>query len=59
VRTATSRDFFAFLFAFLGLVGMARTIPWILAFGVGLWLLVIAGGASIIFSDDEKDPVRR
>lgn len=59
VRTATSRDFFAFLFAFLGLVGLARTIPWILAFGVGLWLLVIAGGASIIFSDDDTDPVRR
>jgi CDP-L-myo-inositol myo-inositolphosphotransferase len=59
VRTATSRDFFAFLFACLGLIGMARAIPWILAFGVGLWLLVIAGGASIIFSGDDTDPAPR
>jgi phosphatidylglycerophosphate synthase len=59
VRTATSRDFFAFVFAVMGLLGMARFIPWILAFGVGLWLLIIAGGASIIFSSDETDPVRR
>jgi CDP-L-myo-inositol myo-inositolphosphotransferase len=57
VRTATSRDFFAFVFAVFGIMGMARAIPWILAFGVGLWLLIIAGGASILFSDDETKPV--
>jgi CDP-L-myo-inositol myo-inositolphosphotransferase len=48
VQTATSRDFFAFVFALLGLAGLAWTIAWILAFGVALWLLVVAGGASML-----------
>jgi CDP-L-myo-inositol myo-inositolphosphotransferase len=48
VQTATSRDFFAFVFALLGMAGMAWTIAWVLAFGVALWLVVVAGGASML-----------
>jgi CDP-L-myo-inositol myo-inositolphosphotransferase len=58
VQTATSRDFFAFVFALLGMAGLAWTIAWILAFGVAVWLLVVAGGASMLLVA-ERPALRR
>jgi CDP-L-myo-inositol myo-inositolphosphotransferase len=50
LQVATSRDFFAFVFALLGMAGQARAIAWILAFGVSLWMVIIAGGVSLLFA---------
>jgi CDP-L-myo-inositol myo-inositolphosphotransferase len=58
LQTATSRDFFAFVFALLGMAGLAWIIAWILAFGVALWLLIVAGGASMLLAA-ERPALRR
>lgn len=47
----TSRDFFAFAFAVIGVVGLSWTIPWLLAVGVTAWLLIIAFGAPMLLAD--------
>ena len=44
-KTITSRDFFAFLFAALAVLGLAKSIPWFLLVGAGLWLTFIVGSA--------------
>ena len=51
VRTATSRDFFAFLFALLALAGAAAAIPWLVLGAAGLWLLIIIATASTVIGD--------
>jgi phosphatidylglycerophosphate synthase len=48
LQVATSRDFFAFVFALMGMAGQAWAIAWILAFGVALWWVIIAGGVSLL-----------
>ncbi|HEC13928.1 MAG TPA: CDP-alcohol phosphatidyltransferase family protein [Acidiferrobacteraceae bacterium] len=35
------RDAYAFIFALLGIIGLAYVIPWMLAVGVSLWLLAV------------------
>lgn len=58
VQTMTSRDFFAFLFALMGMAGLAWAIAWLLAAGVALWLLIVAGGASMLLAA-ERPALRR
>jgi CDP-L-myo-inositol myo-inositolphosphotransferase len=48
VTVITSRDFFAFAFALVGLVGLSWIIPWIMAGAVILWLPVVAFAAVVL-----------
>ena len=49
------RDFFALLFAVLGVVGLAWLIPWLVAAMAGPWLVVIALCAGVILRRDSAE----
>ncbi len=43
LKTLTSRDFFAFAFALLAVVGLSRVIPWAFFAAAVIWLMLVIG----------------
>jgi phosphatidylglycerophosphate synthase len=50
IRTATSRDFFAFVFAILAVLGVATWIPWLLMAAAAFWLTIITAAAPAVMA---------
>jgi len=55
VRTATSRDFFAFVFAVLAMAGAATWIPWLLMGAAAFWLTIITAAAPAVMARAGSD----
>lgn len=49
-RVATSRDFFAFVFAVLSIAGLAVIIPWLLMGAAAFWVTVIIAAAPSVIA---------
>jgi phosphatidylglycerophosphate synthase len=52
LNTIMKRDFFALMFALLGLAGVAFVIPWLLAAGMIAWLFAIIMAAPLVIGAD-------
>jgi CDP-L-myo-inositol myo-inositolphosphotransferase len=49
IKTVMSRDFFAFAFAVMTVVGAAWLVPWMFAGAAVLWLAAVAAAAPMVF----------
>ena len=50
LKTMTSRDFFAFAFAVLAMLGLSRLIPWIFGVAAVVWLVLVIGAAVVLLA---------